>query len=91
MALAVGRAIASTGTILVSAVLVVLGSLSATVATDWAKNNLFDVPMKGGDAVYPVLGTVVLLLVRNTRPTRLIGLGMLSSSVAVAAEDYGVI
>lgn len=91
MALGVGRAVRRTSSLGVSAVLVVLGSLAATVATDFAKNNLYDVPAKGGDAVYPAVGAVALLAVMNTRATRLVSVGMLSSSVSVVAEDYGLV
>lgn len=74
----------------VSAALVVVGSLAATMATDWAKTYAVDFSVKGGDAIYPFTGAMMLLALMNTRTTRTIALGMIASSVTVVAEDFGL-
>lgn len=84
------RGFRTTSNLVVSAGLVVVGSLAATVATDWLKRNLVDFDARGGDAVYPFLTSMGMLALWNTRVTRQVALGMIASSVTVAAEDFGL-
>lgn len=76
----------------VPAAMVVVGSLAATVATDVMKNNVYDIPVKGGDAAYPVVAAVLLnaFLGRSTT-VRYVSLGMVSSSVTEIANAYGLV
>jgi len=75
----------------VPAAMVVIGSLSATVATDFMKNNVYDIPVKGGDAAYPVVVAILLNAFMGGKTTRMVSLGMLSSSVTTAAKSYGLV
>lgn len=75
-----------------SAVLVVVGSLAATVVTDVGKNNIYDVGMKGGDALYPVVtATLLNAFVGGSKTVRLASVGMVSSSVTTFAKAYGLV
>jgi hypothetical protein len=46
-----------------SAVLIVVGSLLAQVAVSWLRENIHDIQMTGGDAVYALLGAALALIV----------------------------
>lgn len=91
MVLALGRAVGSVVSIAPTAGFVILGSLAATFATDWVREQGWDVDMKGSDALYPVVATVLMLSVMNNSITRGLGLGMIASSGTTAAKDYGLL
>lgn len=77
---------------LVPGALVVVGSLGATVATDFLKNNVYDVPMTGGDAAYPIAAIFALqFLMGGSRTVNLVSYGMMASSVSEVANAYGVV
>lgn len=75
----------------VPAAMVVIGSLAATVATDVLKNNVYDVPMKGGDAAYPVVAAILLNAFVGGSTVRTVSLGMVASSVTTFAKAYGLV
>lgn len=77
--------------LIVPATMVVIGSLAATVATDVLKNNLFDIPVRGGDAAYPLVVAVLLNAFVGGRTIRTVSLGMMSSSVTTFANSYGLV
>lgn len=74
-----------------TAAIVVVGSLAATVVTDVARENVYDVDMQGGDAVYPVAGAVLVMFLSGGRTARYLAIGMVSSSVTTAAREVGLI
>lgn len=74
-----------------SAVLIVVGALLAQVATDFLKANVYDVPVRGGDAVYPVVAAFLTMVVAPGRFARPIALGASATSVRVVANEYGLI
>lgn len=75
----------------VPAALIVVGTLAATVATDVLKNNVFDIPVKGGDAAYPLVTAIFLNAFVGGRTVRFLSLGMVSSSVTTAAKSFGLV
>lgn len=85
-----GSATSRTTGLLVPASMVVIGSLGATVATDVAKD-VYDVPIQGGDAAYPIAATVLLNMFMGGQAVRFVSLGMLSSAVSEVADAYGLI
>ena len=91
MVLALGRAVGSVVSIAPTAGFVVLGSLAATYATDFAREQGWHVERKGVDAVYPVVASLLMLSLMNNSVTRGLSLGMLASSGTVAAKDYGLL
>lgn len=73
-----------------SAVLIVVGSLLAQVLTDWLRNNVYDLPMAGADAAYPLAAAVLAMTVLPGQYGRPIALGSTATSVRVAADELGL-
>lgn len=84
------RAVSRTSGLIVPAAMVVVGSIGATVATDVARG-VFEVPFRGGDAVYPLAGVVLLNMFMGGQTARMVSLGMVASSVSELADAYGLI
>lgn len=74
-----------------TAVMVVIGSLVATILTNVARDNVYDIDMQGGDAVYPILGAFVLNFVLSGRSVQLVSVGMVASSVTTVAKEWGLV
>ena len=74
-----------------SAVLVVIGSLLAQVVTNYMRSNVRDIQMKGGDAVYAVVASMLALMLAPGKYGRPIALGSTATAVRVIARDYGVV
>jgi len=74
-----------------SALLVVVGSLLAQVVTGWLRSNVRDISMKGGDAVYSLVGSLLVLVVLPGQYGRPIALGSTATAVRVAAREFGVV
>lgn len=74
-----------------SAVLVVIGSLLAQIVTQYMRNNVRDIEMKGGDAVYSIVASLLALVVLPGKYGRPIALGSTATAVRVAAGEFGVI
>lgn len=85
------KGISRTQGLVIPATIVMVGSLAATVATDFAKNNVYNVSMKGGDAAYPLAVTLLLNMVTGGSTVRLLSLGMVSSSATEVATSYDLI
>jgi hypothetical protein len=81
----------TSGPFLKSAVLVVIGSLLAQVVTTYMRENVRDIQMRGGDAVYSVVAALLALIVLPGTYGRPIALGSTATAVQVAATEYGVI
>lgn len=73
-----------------SAVLVVVGSLLAQVATQYAKSNVYDVNVRGGDAVYPVAAAALTLAILPGKYGRPLALGATATSVRVVSDEFGL-
>lgn len=74
-----------------SAVLIVAGSLLAQVATEWLRNNVHDVSVQGGDAVYALVGAALALIVLPKKYGKPIALGSSASAVRVVLREFGVV
>lgn len=74
-----------------SAVLVVIGSLLAQVATSFMRANVYDVSFAGGDAVYAVVAALIALTVLPGKYGRPVALGSGATAVRVVANDFGVV
>lgn len=74
-----------------SAVLIVLGSLLAQVATQYLRNNVRDIQVRGGDAVYALAASALVLIVLPGQYARPLALGTTASGVRTAAAEYGVV
>lgn len=74
-----------------SAVLVVIGSLLAQVATEYLRNNVRDIQMKGGDAVYAFVAAALSLVVLPGSYGRNVALGSSATAVRVVLADYEVV
>lgn len=89
----VGRA-ASTMTstsFLKSAVLIVAGSLLAQVATTYLRNNVRDVSVTGGDAIYAAVAALLALTVLPRKYGKPLALGSTATSVRVLLKEFGVV
>lgn len=71
--------------------LIIVGSLVGTVFTDWARNNIVDVGMAGGDVVYSFAGAAVTLALMGGSTGRYLALGMVASGGQVALEEFNVV
>lgn len=74
-----------------SAVLVVVGSLLAQVVTNYLKNNVRDISVRGGDSVYALVAALIALTVLPGRYGRPVALGSTATAVRVVARDFGVV
>lgn len=74
-----------------SAVLVVGGSVLAQVVTGWMRNNVYDLQMKGGDAVYSVVASMLALSLLPGQYGRPLALGSGATSVRVVMDEFGVL
>lgn len=77
--------------LVVPAVMVMAGSYAATVATDFMRENVWDAPMKGGDALHPLIAVLALNALLGGRTVKYVSLGMLASSASEVADAYGVL
>ena len=74
-----------------SAVLIVVGALLAQVVTEWLRNNVRDIQMTGGDAIYAIVGAALALTVLPGKYGRPIALGSTATGVRVVLREYGVV
>ena len=77
------------GAFLQSAVLIVGGSLAAQMMTSYATENIRDLSMRGGDAIYAILAAAVTLAVLPGEYGRPMALGSAATAVRVTASDFG--
>lgn len=68
-----------------------VGSYGATVATDIMKQNVYDVPIRGGDAVHPIVGALILNTLLSGQTVKFVSLGMVASSASELASAYGLV
>lgn len=76
---------------LTSAVLVVIGALLAQVLTEYLRSNVYNIPFRGGDAVYPLVAAALVLVVAPGQYSRPVALGATATSVRVALDQIGVL
>jgi len=74
-----------------SAVLVVAGSLAAQVVTTYLRNNVRDMSIKGGDALYSATAAMLILTVAPEKYGRPMALGSAATSVRVILRDFQVV
>lgn len=74
-----------------SAVMIVVGSLFAQLATNWMRTNVMDLSMRGGDAVYAVSTAFLSLAVLPGRYGRPLALGSSATAVRVIADEFGLV
>lgn len=73
-----------------SAALIVAGSLAADVVTGVARDQIVDIDLRGGDAVYALVAAALTLVIVPGRFGRPAALGMVSGAGAVAAQEFGL-
>lgn len=86
-----GQATSRTTGLVVPAVLVMVGSYAATVATDWMSENVYDPDIRGGDAAHPLIAVFALNMLLDGETVRFVSLGMLASSASEVGNAYGLI
>ena len=74
-----------------SAVLIVVGSLVAQLATNWMRNNVVDLSMQGADAVYALTSAFLALAVLPGKYGRPLALGSTATAVRVIADEFGLV
>lgn len=74
-----------------SAVLVVVGSVVASIATSWMKSNVYNVQITGGDAIYPIVAAFLMLLLLPQQYAKPAALGSVASSVRVVLREFNII
>ena len=53
--------------------------------------NVYNIPFRGGDAVYPLVAAALILTVAPAKYSRPIALGSTATSVRVALDQFGVL
>lgn len=81
----------SSAAFLKSAVMIVVGVLLAQVATDYAREYVYDLPYAGADAAYALAAGAVVLSVVPGRYSRPIALGSTATAVRVGANQMGLL
>lgn len=81
----------SSPSFLKSAVMIVAGSLMAQVLTSYLRNNVYDVKIKGGDAVYALVAGMLSMALLPGKYGRPIALGSTASAVRTVASEYGIV
>lgn len=76
---------------LTSAVLVVLGAVIAQILTEYLRSNVYNIPFRGGDAIYPIVAAALVLLVTPAQYGRPIALGATATSVRVVLDQFGAL
>ncbi|AGC65544.1 head protein [Haloarcula hispanica virus PH1] len=74
-----------------SAVLIVVGSLLAQVVTTYLRNNVRDISVKGGDAIYSAVAAMMALMVLPNKYGKPLALGATATSVRVLLRELGVV
>lgn len=74
-----------------SAVLIVVGALLAQMLTDYLRQNVYDLPVKGADSIYPLVAAFLALAVLPSQYGKPIALGSTATSVRVAANQLGIV
>lgn len=74
-----------------SAVLIVAGSLLAQIVVSQMRENVRDINVQGGDAVYALVAALLALTALPGRYGRPIALGSTASAVRVVAREFGII
>jgi hypothetical protein len=74
-----------------SAVLIVTGSLLAQVVTTYLRENVRDISMTGGDAVYSAVAALLVLVVLPKKYAKPLALGSTATSVRVILREFGVV
>lgn len=76
---------------IISAALVVVGSLLAQVTTEFMRANVYNVQVQGGDAIYAVVAAFLALVVLPGQYGRPIALGSGATAVRTALDQFGVV
>jgi hypothetical protein len=76
---------------LMSAAMVVLGSLLAQVVVSFMRANVQDIDIPGGDAIYSIVAAVLALVVLPGEYGRPIALGSTATSFRVILSEAGVV
>lgn len=76
---------------LLSAALVVAGSLLAQVVVSFMRNNVRDINIAGGDAIYSLVAAFIALMVLPGQYGRPIALGSTATSFRVVLDQFGVV
>lgn len=74
-----------------SAVLIVAGSLFAKFVVTQMKNNVYDIQVPGGDAVWAVFAAFIALVILPGTYGRPLALGSTAGAVRVVLNEYGVV
>lgn len=74
-----------------SAVLIVIGSLLAQIVVSQGRSNVYDVQVRGGDALYAIVGAFLALVVLPGQYGRPIALGSSATAVRTVASEFGVV
>lgn len=73
-----------------SAILIVGGSLVAQLVTNWMRTNVYDLRMRGGDAVYALVAALLSVALLPGRYGRPMALGSGATAVRVVADEFGI-
>jgi len=76
---------------LTSAAMVVAGSLLAQVIVSFMRNNVYDIQIVGGDAIYSLVAAFLSLTVLPEEYGKPIALGSTATSFRVMLNEFGVV
>lgn len=76
---------------LMAAGLVAVGSVASQMVTNLARDNIVDVDMAGGDALYAMAGAVATMAFLPMNFARPLALGMVATGAQTAATELGVV
>lgn len=76
---------------ILSAVMIVAGSLLAQLVVEFMKTNFRDIQQPGGDAIYAAVAAFVVLVVLPREYSKPLALGSGATAVRVVLDDFGVV
>lgn len=66
---------------------IALGAVASAVLTDWARDEVFDVPFRGGDFLYGAAGGALTLTVLSGTTGRMLAAGMMAGGLLSTASN----
>jgi hypothetical protein len=93
MAGSIGNAVGTvfSSRFLMTAGLTIAGTWAGAVVNSWMRENVVDIGVQGGDALYSAAGAIATMAFLPNRFARPLALGMVAAGGQTALRDYGVV
>jgi len=77
-------------TFVMSAGLVVVGTVASALLTDWLRDNVTDIQLMGGDVLYSAVRLIATLMLMRGTTGRMLSIGMVAGGIGSEAREAGV-